>query len=326
MTSKNSNPRSTTIRRSSGTGPVSATERTGHSSPATVSGRWLLIAVSAAILAAAACAWLTLCLLFWQGSWQLLYHPDAQVKRSPSDVGLAYDSVAFAPTDAGESKLKGWWISAAPDAQYGQYTALYLHGEKGNLGDAVDDVAALHAVGLNVLAFDYRGYGQSQFAHPSEAHWREDAEWALGYLTATRHVAANAIIVDGRGLGANLALELAAAHPELAGLVADSPLERPLSAVFGDPRARLVPARLLVRDRYDAEQAADKLIIPTLWFAWTPSPGQPGIIEKPDAYEKVHAKKTIVWLTSTHNRNKDVADALLRWLDDAPNIAPFSGH
>jgi len=47
---------------------------------------------------------------------------------------------------------------------------------------------------------DYRGYGQSKFARPSEARWREDAESALRYLTATRHIAANSIVLVGRDL------------------------------------------------------------------------------------------------------------------------------
>jgi len=43
--------------------------------PPTVSGRWLLAGAGLALVAAALCSWGTLCLLFWQGSWQLLYHP-----------------------------------------------------------------------------------------------------------------------------------------------------------------------------------------------------------------------------------------------------------
>ena len=83
----------------------------------------------------------------------------------------------------------------------------------------VDALARLHAVGVNVLAFDYRGYGQSAFVRPSEADLRQDAEWAFQYLSETRHIDRGAIVLDGEGLGANLALEVASAHPELAGVV-----------------------------------------------------------------------------------------------------------
>jgi hypothetical protein len=290
-----------------------------HSEPPTVSGRWLLMAVSAALLAAAACAWLTLCFLFWQGSWQLLYHPTATVAHTPADAGLAFDPVAFATGEDGAPRLKGWWIPAAPGANYSRYTVLYLHGQTGNLGDSVDELAALHLVGVNILAFDYRGYGQSQAAHPSESHLREDAESALNYLAATRHVSANTIVVEGSALGANLALEIGAAHPELAGVVLDSPLAAPVDVLFNDPRSRLVPAHLLVRDRFNAVQAAVALRIPSLWLE-SSSTGQPVALREddPGIYRQAGGAKMRVWLKPASAPSQEFLNAWSRWLDDLP--------
>jgi hypothetical protein len=292
--------------------------RAPQSPPPTVSGRWLLTAAGLAIVAAAACAWLTLCFLFWQGSWQLLYHPTAAVTRTPASVSLAFDPVGFATTEAGEPQLKGWWIPAAPGARYGRYTVLYLHGQSGNLGDTVDSLAALHAVGVNILAFDYRGYGQSQFAHPSEARWREDAGWALQYLTATRHVPAGSIILDGSGLGANLALEVAAAHPELAGVVLESPLESPVNDLFNDPRARLVPAHLLVRDRFDVKAAATALRIPSAWFLRALPATRGDSSETPEAWQRLTSRKMLFWVASSPDQQREFADSICHWLDDLP--------
>ena len=287
----------------------SARPMSASAAPLTVSGRWLLKAASLAILAAGFCAWATLCLLFWQGSWQLLYHPRSAVGRTPASVGLAFDSVGFAATEAGEPLIKGWWIAGNPDSHF---TAIYLHGADGNLGDTVDALLALHRVGLNVLAFDYRGYGASEFERPSEARWREDAESAIAYLTNTRGVAAGSLVLVGRGLGANLALEVAAAHPELAGLVMDEPLAAPADAIFGDARAKLVPAHLLVRERWDAAQPAARLSIPSLWFYRTRASGQQaGQV----AYGLVTARKERAWLSEAPDE-KDYGPALSRWIDD----------
>jgi len=287
--------------------------------PPTVSGRWLLMAAGATLAAAAACAWLTLCFLYWQGSWQLLYHPTSAVARTPASAGVAFDPVAFAATEDGEPLIKGWWIPAAANAPHGQYTVLYLHGQTGNLGDSVDGLAALHAVGVNILAFDYRGYGQSLFAHPSEARWRQDAEWALEYLTATRHVPAGAIMVDGSALGANLALEIAAAHPELAGVALESPLASPADAIFNDPRSRLVPAHLLVRDRFNTDQGAAALRVPSLWLiAPSGAKGVLGSSEHPAGYDRIAAPKMLVWLRPVPEPNQQFEEAWSRWLDDLP--------
>jgi len=280
--------------------------------PPTVSGRWILAAFGMVVAAAAMCAWGTLCLLFWQGWWQLLYRPTSTVAQTPANVGLAFDAVGFAVTDAGQPRLRGWWIPAGAGAEFGRYTVVYLHGAKGNLGDCVDALAKLHEAGMNVLAFDYRGYGESQFVHPSEKHWREDADWALQYLEGTRQIGAESIVLDGAGLGANLALEEAAAHPELAGVVVNDPEQDPMEAVFGDARSGLVPARLMVRDRYDLKGAAKRLRIPSLWFEEAGT----GAATAPESYSEVGATKMLVWLPKAQGRAKEYEEALARWLGE----------
>jgi uncharacterized protein len=284
--------------------------------PALVSARWLLWALGSVFFAAILCAWGTLCLLFWQGSWQLLYHPTATIARTPAAAGLPFDPIGFAPSDSGLPQLTGWWIPAAPGARFSRFTVLYLHDRDGNLGNTVDRLAQLHTAGMNVFAFDYRGYGQSQFARPSEKHWLEDAGSALQYLTATRHIAPKAIVLEGSGLGANLALEFADAHPQLAGILLDAPLESPTSAVFSDARARLIPAHLLMNDRYDLNAAAASVGIPSLWFFPASDAGANGPTHDPAAFQKVSVRKMLVWLPPGEKTASAFADALARWLDD----------
>ncbi len=285
--------------------------------PPTVSGKWLLTAGAIAITAALLCAWGTLCILFWQGSWQLLYHPTSAVTRTPASVNLPFESVGFATNAAGEPQLRGWWIPASSPAQF---TAIYFHGADGNLGDTVNALSRLHGSRLNVFAFDYRGYGQSHFAHPSEARWREDADSALAYLTGTRHIPANAIVLVGKDLGANLALEVASAHADLAGVVLEGPLESPTAAIFNDARARLVPAHLLVSDRWQTTTAAGNVLIPSLWFYWTPERNAESEQDKPEAYEKVPGRKSLVWLTNSPDEPGQFESALSSWIDQLPAI------
>ena len=216
-----------------------------------------------ALAGALFCAWATLCILFWQGSWQLLYHPASAVPRTPASVNLPFDSVGFATNAAGEPQLRGWWIPASPQAHF---TAIYLHGADGNLGDTVEALARLHDAGLNVLAFDYRGYGQSHFAHPSETRWREDADSAIAYLTGTRHIPGNAIILVGKDLGANLALESPQRIRDLAGVVLEQPLESPTAGHFQrSTRAALFRRIWLVSDRWQTAsrggQCADSVVV-----------------------------------------------------------------
>jgi pimeloyl-ACP methyl ester carboxylesterase len=282
--------------------------------PPTVSAKWLLGAVAITIPAAALCGWAVLCLLFWQGSWQLMYHPTAMVARTPASIGLAFNPVSFAVADTGEPQLQGWWIAAKPGE--GRYTVLYLHSQNGNLGDTLDDLVNLHNAGTNVMAFDYRGFGQSLFAHPSESRGRQDAEWALSYLTSTRHIGPREIILAGNGLGANLALEIAAAHQDLAGVILESPLDSPESAIFDDPRAHLVPAHLLVSDRFALNPAAAALHIPSLWLLPNPPTGHPSPPEIEQAFQAITAPKMRVSLSASPKTQQDFVDEIKRWLDD----------
>jgi len=283
-----------------------------QTTPPIISGTWLLGGLGLALLAAVLCAWGTLCILFWQGSWQLLYHPTSAVTRTPANLNLPFESVAFATGASGEPQLRGWWIPAASEPRF---TVVYLHDQTGNLGDTVDALLPYHAAGLNIFAFDYRGYGQSHFEHPSEKHWREDAEAALQYLTGTRHVPATSIILIGRYLGANLALEIAAAHPDLAGVILEQPDEHPIANIFNDPRARLVPAHLLVSDRWDTNSAASNLLIPSLWFYWAPAEMTALEGEAPQSYRSVPARKTIVWLGKSLDDEQQFRSSLSAFLD-----------
>jgi len=277
-----------------------------------VSVRWLLGAAAVALLGAVFLAWLTLCLLYWQGSWQLLYHPKAAVTRTPATAGLNFEPIHFAATETGTTQLTGWWLPN-PDSRF---TILYLHGAEGNLGDTVDTLAALRRQNLAIFAIDYRGYGQSQPSqpHPSEKQLRQDAEWALTWLTLTRSTPARNIVVYGSSFGANLAAELAADHSELAGVILDQPIQDPMSAVFEDARSRLVPAHWLVQDRYDLNAASAALRVPSLWLVQQPPKGQTA--QTPSAYLDVASKKSAVWLNAPTNADPHFSETLQRWLDD----------
>lgn len=281
-------------------------------SPAeTVSARWIATALLIVAAGSAFCVWGVLCFTFWQGSWQLLYHPASVIEKTPADVGLAFDSIDFASSESGQPQLHGWWIPADRNSRF---TAIYLHGANGDIGDVLRALAPLHAAKLNLLVFDYRGYGMSRFQRPSETRWREDAASALKYLTDTRHIPAHSILLIGSGLGANLALEVGAARADLLGVVVENPLAAPEDAVFNDPRARLVPAHALVQDRWDLLASARGLRIPLLWLEGADSPAQGKALEA--AYEAVAARKERARVSESPEGMNKYGAALSGWLDE----------
>ena len=235
------------------------------------SARWMLGAVGGVLLLAVVCVYITFCLLFWQGQWQLVFKPSRAIPQTPASAGLKFDEISFDATETGILQLNGWWIPADPNAHYAANTLLLLHKGVGSLSDTLPQLQALHKLGINLFAFDYRGFGKSANIHPSEASTYEDADEAWRYLTETRHVSPSTIVLDGVGLGAVIAVETARRHPQTAALILEDPAPPTLDTLQFDPRTRLLPIRLLFHDRFDMRKTLASLATPKLLLYSTES-------------------------------------------------------
>ena len=251
--------------------------------PTQVKARWLLTALALLVIAALSCAYLSLCLLFLQGQWQLLYHPSHTVGSTPAALGIPFDEVHFAPSENGVTELTGWWLPAppvddragAPAAAMAATTVLYLHDGAGSLSDALPHIARLHALGCAVFAIDYRGYGASAPGKPSEAAMTADAEHAVTYLLDTRHVAPRSLVLWGRGTGAVIAFDASDSILHLGGqrlpMVLEDASAAALEILRDDPRTRLLPVRILMRDRLDPAPGLATSTVRKLFLAAEPS-------------------------------------------------------
>jgi fermentation-respiration switch protein FrsA (DUF1100 family) len=137
----------------------------------------------------------------------LLYFPSRTFLETPAETGLPSRDLEL-ETDDGE-RLHGWWIGARSE-RLGHL--LLCHGNAGNVGDRVLHAELLTAVGLDVLLFDYRGYGRST-GRPSERGTYRDARAALSCLLGQPEVDASRVFYLGESLGGAVALELALEHP-----------------------------------------------------------------------------------------------------------------
>ena len=224
---------------------------------------WLLRWFAISIAFAALCGYLTMCLLFYLGQWQVVFHPSRTITATPAALGIKFDDVRFDYTETGTAQLDGWWIPSEPAAGTGQ-TILYLHDGSGSLSDSVQRLKTLHSLGVNLFAIDYRGFGLSLDTHPSEQRVYADADAAISYLEDVRHIDATRIVLYGAGLGATIAAEAARRHPQVSGLVLDEPGPSGLELIRRDPRTKLLPVRLLFRDRLELEPKLRGLRVPTL--------------------------------------------------------------
>jgi uncharacterized protein len=231
-----------------------------------VARRWILGGIALMMVASLVAIYLAIGLLFWQGQWQLIFHPSHIIASTPASEGLPFDNVRFDATETGKTQLTGWWIPADSAASGKHATILYLHDARGSLSGALPDILALHAIGADVFAFDPRGFGKSEWAKPSEKHWNQDADAALYYLASVRHIGPSHLIVIGRGLGGTIAANLTMKHAEMKSLVMIDP-QPPTFGLIEAPRwTHILPVRLLARDHFNPSMALDATTVNKLFL------------------------------------------------------------
>ncbi len=192
----------------------------------------------------------------------MVFRPDQfggrVVAPIPDSLHLASTRVVIASGDSAR-------ISAivVPVEDTAAQWLLYLHGNAGNITSSVlpQFYARWHALGVNVLAIDYRGYGESDNRPPSEAGVYADARAAYDWLRNERHVPAERILIYGHSLGSGVATELAL-HVQAAGLI----IEGAFTSIpdLGAKIYPWFPVRWLARQRFANIEKIDKVAMPKL--------------------------------------------------------------
>jgi uncharacterized protein len=198
--------------------------------------------------------------LFFNQS-RMIYYPSKVVQNTPLSIGLAFESVELMTSDG--EKLSGWYIPASKENPLGKATILYSHGNAGNISDRLQKLMIYHDLGLSVLLYDYRGYGNST-GSTYEAGTYTDIETFYQYLVNVKKIAPAQIIAYGESLGGGVASYLAEKEGNIGGLILSSTYTSVLD------RAQEIypylPIRLISQFSYDTRSRLPKLNIPVLIF------------------------------------------------------------
>ena len=138
--------------------------------------------------------------------------------------------------------------------------AVVFHGNRETIEDNVELAGELVTRGLSVMLVEYRGYGHSEAADPSEEGLYLDAEAALDHLAASG-VADDRITLVGRSLGTGVAAEMAS-RARGTRLVLITPYTS-IPDVVTDVMP-ILPARLLMPDHFDTLSKCARIRVPTL--------------------------------------------------------------
>jgi uncharacterized protein len=244
------------------------------------------VAVIAAILA-----------LIWTMQRRLMYFPTRSV-QTPGEIGLTgVEPVTFETSDG--LRLSGWFVAASGTSP--RVTVLVFNGNAGNRAHRWPLAAALHRHGLQVLLFDYRGYGGNP-GTPTKNGLAADSRAARAYLTGRADVDRSRIVYFGESLGTAVAVDLSVEHPPAA-LVLRSPFTS--MADVGQHHYPFLPVRLLLRDRFAAIDQIQQIRVPLLVIAG----GDDRIVPVENSrrlYDAAVAPKTLLVLPDTDHNDHEL--------------------
>lgn len=191
---------------------------------------------------------------------RLVYFPGLErtLVPPPASLHLPVERVQFTTQDG--VRLVGWIMPAHAD----DFWVLICHGNAGNLSqfDRPKHYAGLHRLGLNLMAFDYRGYGESQGV-PSESGLYRDADAAYHYLREKQSVPADRIILFGHSLGSAVAIDLAARVPS-AGLIVEGAFTSVIHR--GQELYPYIPVRWIAASRFASVDKISRIQVPKLFL------------------------------------------------------------
>ena len=218
--------------------------------------RLALAATLALLLALAGCATLD----EKQREWIFQPSDRTWAGAAAAAEGMSDVWVAYTPRDAEASavKLHGLWL-AQPRAD--APVLLYLHGARWDVRSSAQRMRRMHELGFAVLGIDYRGFGRSSPALPSEASAHEDALAAWQWLAA-QHPQAKRYLF-GHSLGSAIAVRVAVDVDDAAGVIVEGSFTS-IPEVVKTMKWGWLPVAPLITQRFDAGAQIERVKAPLL--------------------------------------------------------------
>jgi fermentation-respiration switch protein FrsA (DUF1100 family) len=198
-------------------------------------------------------AYLILCAGAFWFQRKLIFLPTKGAIPEPGAFGITAAKVTVPVSK--EVRLCAWWASEGDSP----YTLIWCHGNAGNIMHRAEEFQDFVKAGLNMVLFDYRGYGEST-GTPSAEGVKEDALAVYDYLVA-QGVNPKHIVPYGRSIGSGPASFLANERGTAA-LILVQPITSMLN--MGRTAYPFLPVKLLLREKLDNETELERYQGPLL--------------------------------------------------------------
>ncbi len=182
--------------------------------------------------------------------------------RSPAEWGV--DHKEFFVETPDKQSIHGWYIQAVGNKAIA--TVIFCHENAGNIGLRTNNLVAMSRhLNVDVVAFDYRGYGSSS-GKPSEEGLMMDTKAVFDYVVS--EYKPKNLFLYGRSLGGAVALQFAAKTGKqfLKGVIAENTFTS-ISAMVGSLFPILnvgVVKKYFLRLRWETDKIIEEIKCPVL--------------------------------------------------------------
>lgn len=213
-----------------------------------------------------------LCLFLFLAQKRFIYHRGGGDAMAPQEHGFNKIQARALQAQASDGVTIGGWHLTAGRRTGGDVFAisqaplvdLFFCGNAGTRGDRTDIFRRLTAMGVEVVCFDYRGYGDSG-GSPSEEGLAQDARAAWDFLRK-EGVKPECVVIHGESLGGavavRLAQEMCQAGTPPAGLIVQASFARMQDVA--QKHFWFVPVGLILTERFPSVERMPQVTCPLL--------------------------------------------------------------
>jgi uncharacterized protein len=210
---------------------------------------------------------------------------------------MPYEEVVEPASSTVPAQARAWLMPAATAAPESAPWVVFLHGNDANIASRLNILHCdrLRALGLNVIAPEYRGFGGLSGV-PTEASVAEDATRWYEYLRTRRTIEPRRIVIYGWSLGSAVAVNLASRVDEAAVILEGAPAS---VVAIGAQRYPLFPVRYIIRNPFESILKVGAIRAPVL-FLHSPEDTVIPIAEGRRLFDAAPSPKQFVEVTGGH--------------------------
>lgn len=153
--------------------------------------------------------------------YQMVYPAKQPITKTPADYGLPYQSFEVTAEDG--IVIRGWFLPNPSSKD----VIIVCHGYVQNKSFMLEGAKALYEAGYNVVLFDFRGQGESDYS-PITFGYKEkyDVFAVVEYVLSKEELSGGDVGIYGHSMGGATAIIAAAQTPAIEAVVTDGAYSR----------------------------------------------------------------------------------------------------